>query len=135
MQRHSNGPHRCGRSTARVSLSCPVLTPQRISRATRVGNSAGLPIGEQALLCAAVFRRAIAMRILAALSVTATAVFLMAATPTPENAWKAGIADENKAYAKTPHAMLKIQDAAYLHEGETAVLMGRKGVPASYRWK
>jgi uncharacterized protein len=100
-----------------------------------VGNSAGLPIGEQALLCAAVFRRAIAMRILAALSVTATAVFLMAATPTPENAWKAGIADENKAYAKTPHAMLKIQDAAYLHEGETAVLMGRKGVPASYRWK
>jgi uncharacterized protein (DUF1684 family) len=75
------------------------------------------------------------MRILAVLSVTATAGFLMAAAPTPEGAWKAGIADENKAYARTPHAMLKIQDAAYLHDGETAVLTGRKGVPGSYHWK
>jgi hypothetical protein len=75
------------------------------------------------------------MRIFAALSVTATACFLGAAAPTPEGAWKAGIADENKAYAQTPHAMLKIQDAAYLHDGETAVLVGRKGVPGSYHWK
>lgn len=79
------------------------------------------------------------MRILAALYLTATASFLMSAAatppPTPEGAWKTGVADENKAYGKTPHAMLKIQDAAYLHEGETAVLAGRKGVPGSYRWR
>jgi uncharacterized protein (DUF1684 family) len=59
----------------------------------------------------------------------------MGAAPTPEETWKKGIADQNRAYAQTAHAMLKIQDAAYLHEGETAVLVGRKGVPGSYRWK
>jgi uncharacterized protein (DUF1684 family) len=30
--------------------------------------------------------------------------------------------------------MLKIQDSVYLGEGEVAVLEGRKGVPASWRW-
>lgn len=73
-------------------------------------------------------------RILAALGVTATGLLLMAAAPTPEAAWKAGIAMQNKDYAQTPHAMLKIQDAAYLHDGDTAVLVGRKGMPQSYRW-
>ena len=74
------------------------------------------------------------MRVVAALSITATSFLLMAAAPAPEVAWKAGIADENKGYAQTPHAMLKIQDAAYLHDGDWAVLVGRKGVPGSYRW-
>ena len=73
-------------------------------------------------------------RAIAALAATATGFLLTAAAPTPEAAWRAGIADQNKAYARTPHAMLKIQDAAYLHDGDTAVLVGRKGVPASYRW-
>jgi hypothetical protein len=58
----------------------------------------------------------------------------MAAAPTPEAVWKAGIADQNKDYSQTPHAMLKIQDSAYLGEGDVAVLTGRKGDPASYRW-
>ncbi|HLY04851.1 MAG TPA: DUF1684 domain-containing protein [Rhizomicrobium sp.] len=74
------------------------------------------------------------MRAIAAVAVAATGLLLIAAAPTPEAAWKSGIADENKAYAQTPHAMLKIQDAAYLREGDTAVLVGRKGAPDSYRW-
>ncbi len=59
---------------------------------------------------------------------------LLGATPTPEAVWKQGIADQNRAYAQTPHAMLKIQDSVYLGEGETAVLEGRKGAPGSWRW-
>lgn len=74
------------------------------------------------------------MRTLAAVTVAATGFLLTAAAPAPEAAWKSGIADQNKDYAQTPHAMLKIQDAAYLRDGDTAVLTGRKGVPASYRW-
>ena len=54
--------------------------------------------------------------------------------PTPEQAWAAGIAAQNKSYAEVPHAMLKIQDSVYLGEGESAVLQGRKGEPASWRW-
>ena len=59
---------------------------------------------------------------------------LLAATPAPQEAWKRGIAGQNEAYAKRPHAMLKIQDSVYLGEGEAAVLEGRKGVPSSWRW-
>lgn len=58
----------------------------------------------------------------------------IAATPSPQQAWEKGIADENTDYAKTTHAMLKIQDSAYLHDGDTAVLTGQAGNPASYRW-
>lgn len=74
------------------------------------------------------------MRAFAAMTVAATGFLLTAAAPAPEAAWKSGIADQNKDYAQTPHAMLKIQDAAYLHDGDTAVLTGRKGAPTSYRW-
>jgi hypothetical protein len=59
---------------------------------------------------------------------------LLAATPTPQEAWQKGIAGQNEAYAKRPHAMLKIQDSVYLGEGETAVLEGKKGAPSSWRW-
>lgn len=52
----------------------------------------------------------------------------------PEAAWKADIADTNKAYTVTPHAILKIQDAAYLGEGNTSSLVGQRGVPDSYKW-
>ncbi len=74
------------------------------------------------------------MRALAALCVTGTSFLLVAAAPAPEAAWKAGVAAQNKAYAQTPHAMLKIQDAVYLHDGDTGVLVGHKGMPGSYRW-
>jgi uncharacterized protein (DUF1684 family) len=57
-----------------------------------------------------------------------------AVAATPEQAWKAGIADQNVSYARKPHAMLKIQDSAYIGEGQSAVLMGRKGNAASWHW-
>ena len=52
----------------------------------------------------------------------------------PEAAWKADIANTDKDYSVAPHAILKIQDAAYLGEGNTASLMGQRGVPGSYKW-
>jgi uncharacterized protein (DUF1684 family) len=66
----------------------------------------------------------------------ALSTILLAAAPrlTPVEAWKKGIADQNEAYAKKPHAMLKIQGSVYLGEGESAVLEGRKGDAASWRW-
>ena len=70
------------------------------------------------------------------LSAFAAAILLGAAAPpqTPEQEWKAGIADANVAWAKRPHAILKIQDSAYLHDGDTAVLQGTVGKPGSYHW-
>ncbi|MBV8977929.1 MAG: DUF1684 domain-containing protein [Alphaproteobacteria bacterium] len=62
------------------------------------------------------------------------ALGLLAAGPSPEALWKAAIADANKDYAAKPHAILKIQDAAYLREGDTSTLVGIKGRPESYRW-
>ena len=57
-----------------------------------------------------------------------------AAAATPEAEWKAAIADQNKDYAQIPHAMLKIQDSAYLGEGQSAVLDGIAGKPQSWHW-
>jgi len=66
----------------------------------------------------------------------AIAVLLLgAAAPlSPMAEWKKGIADENKDYAQVPHAMLKIQDSAYIGEGQKATLLGRAGDPQSWRW-
>ncbi|HEY2033748.1 MAG TPA: DUF1684 domain-containing protein [Rhizomicrobium sp.] len=76
------------------------------------------------------------MRAAVLISAIAAALLLGAAAPpqTPEEAWKAGIADANVAWAKRPHAILKIQDSAYLHDGDTAVLQGTPGQPGSYHW-
>ena len=54
--------------------------------------------------------------------------------PRPEQTWKASLAEDNEAYSKVPHAILKTQDAAYLHDGESATLIGTKGKPESYHW-
>jgi hypothetical protein len=62
------------------------------------------------------------------------APLLLAAAPDPVTVWKQGIADQNKFYSQTPHAMLKIQGSVYLAEGESTVLEGRKGDAASWRW-
>jgi hypothetical protein len=64
------------------------------------------------------------------LLLTASAV----AAATPEAQWKAAIADENRDYAQIPHAMLKIQDSAYIGEGQSAVLDGTLGKPQSWHW-
>ena len=58
----------------------------------------------------------------------------IAGAATPEQQWKAEIAKGNIAFATRPHAILKIQDAAYLGEGETATLIGTPGRPESYKW-
>jgi hypothetical protein len=73
------------------------------------------------------------MRVRLGLAVTA-ALTMLAAAPAPstiEAEWKAGIADANKDWATIPHAILKIQDAAYLGEGQSATLVGTKGKPTS----
>jgi uncharacterized protein (DUF1684 family) len=66
------------------------------------------------------------------------AAVLLLAVPamalTPEEEWKKGIEDENTAYAQTSHAMLKIQDSAYIGEGQSATLSGRAGDPSSWKW-
>ncbi len=65
------------------------------------------------------------------------ATLMLAAAPapqSPEAAWRAGLIDANNAWSKIPHAILKIQDAAYLGEGQNATLVGTKGKPESYRW-
>jgi len=57
-----------------------------------------------------------------------------AAVQTPQQLWQASLADDNKGWAGAPHAVLKIQDAAYLGEGESATLVGIKGKPDSWHW-
>src|SRR6185437_5875960 len=56
------------------------------------------------------------------------------AASAPEELWKKEIAEGNFAWSKAPHAILKIQDAAYLGEGQSATLTGTKGKPDSWRW-
>jgi uncharacterized protein (DUF1684 family) len=72
----------------------------------------------------------------AAVPAVLAALLLGAAAPmpSPEAAWKRSIADQNKSYAQTPHAMLKIQDSAYLGDGQSAVLQGKNGQPGSWHW-
>jgi len=67
----------------------------------------------------------------ASLFALSTAAF---AAPSPLEAWKASLLDDNKGWAAEPHAILKIQDAAYLGEGESATLVGTKGKPGSWHW-
>ncbi|MGH6871646.1 MAG: DUF1684 domain-containing protein [Rhizomicrobium sp.] len=67
----------------------------------------------------------------ASLSLFAT---LAIAAQTPEQAFKASLVQDNKDWAMRPHAILKIQDAAYLGEGQSANLIGVKGKPASWHW-
>jgi hypothetical protein len=52
----------------------------------------------------------------------------------PAVEWRDEIVEANQAWAKIPHAILKIQDAAYLGEGQSATLMGVKGKPGTYHW-
>jgi uncharacterized protein (DUF1684 family) len=53
---------------------------------------------------------------------------------TPEAAGNADLAKTNKDHAATPHAIVKIQDAAYLGEGNSASLVGKREAPDSYKW-
>src|ERR1700690_2949985 len=56
------------------------------------------------------------------LAAMAAAVLMLAAAPapkSPEQEWRDGIVDANKDWAQIPHAILKIQDAAYLGDGQS----------------
>jgi uncharacterized protein (DUF1684 family) len=53
---------------------------------------------------------------------------------TPAEEWKDGIAGANAVWASDKHAYLKITDAAYIHEGEFASLVGDPNKPASWHW-
>ena len=79
-------------------------------------------------------RRVLAVLAALPLMLAASPVLLAAAPLPPQAQWKKDIADQNFAYAKRPHAMLKIQDSVYLGEGESAVLAGVEGRPASWKW-
>jgi len=74
------------------------------------------------------------MRIAAVMFVTTFAFAAVAAPMAPEAAWKASLADANVGWAKAHYAVLKIQDAAYLRDGDTSTLVGTKGKPESYKW-
>ena len=73
------------------------------------------------------------LRLVAAL-VVALGGSAATAAKSPQSEWRAQIQDANIAYAKKPHAILKIQDAAYLGEGQSTTLTGVKGHPQTYRW-
>jgi len=55
-------------------------------------------------------------------------------TPTPAEAWKASLADDNADWATKKHAILKINDAAYVHAGEFVSLVGDPKNPDSWKW-
>jgi len=74
------------------------------------------------------------MRHLLSVGTGLAALAMTAAAPSPEALWKADIARANKHYASEAHAILKIQDATYLREGDTSTLVGIKGEPDSYHW-
>src|SRR5437868_3229559 len=62
------------------------------------------------------------------------AMTLSALAKTPEELWKASLADANNGWAHNHYAVLKIQDAAYMRDGDTSTLVGIRGKPESYKW-
>jgi hypothetical protein len=73
------------------------------------------------------------MRIALVLTIVATAAGAAAISP-QEAAWRAEIDRDNKHFSSEPHAILKIQDAAYMRNGDTYSLVGVKEKPETYRW-
>lgn len=53
---------------------------------------------------------------------------------TPQQTWERELAEANVGWAKAHFAILKIQDAAYLRNGDVATLVGVKGKPETYHW-
>jgi len=63
-----------------------------------------------------------------------TLMLSAAQAATPEQSWKEGHIKDNAAYATEQHAILKINDAAYIHAGEAASLVGEPATPDSWHW-
>jgi len=77
------------------------------------------------------------MRLMVSAALGLALTVAVAAAPaalSPAEEWRKEIGEANVGWAKAPHAILKIQDAAYLGEGQSATLTGVKGRPDSYRW-
>ena len=80
------------------------------------------------------------MRITIVLATAALVIGAHAATPAPKHApppeelWKASLIDDNAAWATNKHAILKINDAAYVHAGEFVSLVGDARNPDSWKW-
>lgn len=71
------------------------------------------------------------------IAVAATAAVLLIAgaeAKTPAEEWKDGIKDANAVWGIQKHAYLKINDAAYIHEGEFTSLTGDPKKPATWHW-
>ena len=67
--------------------------------------------------------------------VVAAALLIAAAeAKTPAELWKASLVEANADWATTKHALLKINDAAYIHEGEFVSLLGDAKKPATWHW-
>ena len=54
--------------------------------------------------------------------------------PTPAETWKQSLTQDNAAWATDKHAILKINDAAYVHAGEYVSLVGDPNKPDSWKW-
>src|ERR1700743_812043 len=74
------------------------------------------------------------MRIASFVLASGIAFGASAATLSPEAEWKASLADANVGWAKAHYAVLKIQDAVYMRDGDTSTLVGTKGNPDSFKW-
>ena len=67
--------------------------------------------------------------------VVAAALLITAAeAKTPAELWKASLVEANADWATTKHALLKINDAAYIHDGEFVSLVGDAKKPATWHW-
>ncbi len=66
--------------------------------------------------------------------VAAILLFAAAEAKTPAETWQDGIKDANTVWATEKHAYLKINDAAYIHDGEFASLVGEASKPSSWHW-
>ncbi len=80
------------------------------------------------------FETGVSMKIRAALLLAAL-IALPAMAATPQEEWKARIENANEHWGKAPHAILKIQDAVYLGNGDEATLSGVKGDRGSWSWR
>lgn len=66
--------------------------------------------------------------------VVAALLLTSAEANTPAEEWKASLAADNAAWATAKHAILKINDAAYVHEGAFVSLIGDPAKPATWHW-
>ena len=70
----------------------------------------------------------------AAAAVAAVLLIASAEAKTPAEVWKDSLKETNADWAANKHALLKINDAAYIHDGEFTSLTGDPKQPATWHW-